>query len=55
MVRKEIMKMLIINEPDQNKIMLSISAEDLPQQVFPVPKRMCGVGSEGEKEELDII
>lgn len=55
MVRKEIMKMLIINEPDQNKIMLSIRAGDLPQQVFPVPKRMCGVGGEGEKEELDTI
>lgn len=30
--------MLIINEPDQNKIMLLISAGDLPQQVFRVPK-----------------
>lgn len=48
MVRKEIMKMLIINEPDQNKIMLLISAGDLPQQVFRVPKTMCGGGDEGE-------
>lgn len=54
MVRKEIKKISIINEPDQNKIMLT-SAGDLPQQAFLVSKRMCGIGGEGKKEELDTI
>lgn len=48
MVRKKIMKMLIINERDQNKILLLISAGDLPQQVFRVPKNDVWRWWEGE-------